>query len=314
MKAIFMGTPDFAVPALEQMINNNDIDVCLVVTKEDKPKGRGKKVSFTEIKEVAIKHDIEVFNPKRIKDSENIEYLRSFNPDVIVVVAYGQILSNEILDIPKYGCINIHGSILPKYRGPAPIHRAIINGDSEVGVTIMYMNEGLDTGDIINTASINISDDETTGQAYDKLKNLGADLLIKTLKDFENGIFNREKQDDSQSCYAPLIIKTECQINFDDKANNVKNFIRGLYPFPKAFTYLDDVLYKIGEVAVINGYESDVPGKILEVTKDSIIVSCKESAINIKKIQKQGSKQLETSEFLKGNKLEVGQIFTVKGE
>ncbi len=309
MKAIFMGTPDFAVPALKKMIESENIEVCLVVTKEDKPKGRGKKVSFTEIKEVALENDLLVYNPRRIKDEECVEYLKSFNPDVCVVVAYGQILSKEILDIPKYGCINIHGSILPKYRGPAPIHRAVINGDSEVGVTIMYMNEGLDTGDIIKTKAITISDTETTGEVYDKLKVLGADLLIETLNDFEKGIFNREKQDEEKSCYAPLIEKAKCQINFYNEAVSIKNFIRGLYPFPKAFTYLDDVLYKIGEVEVVDGYTSVEAGVILEVTKNDIIVSTKDKAINIKKIQKQGSKELLTSEFLKGNKLEVGQKF-----
>ncbi len=309
MKAIFMGTPDFAVPALQKMIENKDIDVCLVITKEDKPKGRGKKVSFTEIKEVALENGLLVYNPRRIKDAECVEYIKSFEPDVCVVVAYGQILSKEILDIPKYGCINIHGSILPKYRGPAPIHRAVINGDKEVGVTIMHINEGLDTGDIIKIGKIEIEDNETTGEVYDKLKVLGADLLIEVLNDFKNGIFNREKQDDEKSTYAPLIEKAKCQIDFDNTAESIKNFVRGLYPFPKAFTYLDGVLYKIGEVCVADGYSGTEAGVILEVNKNDIIVATKDKAINIKKIQKQGSKELLTSEFLKGNKLEIGQKF-----
>ncbi len=310
MKAIFMGTPDFAVPTLEKMIENENIDVCLVVTKEDKPKGRGHKLAFSEVKEVAIKHNIEVFNPKRIKDEECVEYLKSFEPDVIIVVAYGQILSKEILDIPKFGCINIHGSVLPKYRGPAPIHRAVINGDETAGVTIMYMNEGLDTGDIIKTDAIKVSDDATTGEVYDKLKVLGADLLIETLKDFSNGIFNREQQDDSLSCYAPLIEKAKCQIDFNNSAKDIKNFIRGLYPFPKAYTYLDDVLYKIGAVSVVSGYEKGEFGEIVCITKDEIIVSTKEDFVCINKIQKQGSKEMDTKVFLLGNKLEVGQKFT----
>ncbi len=310
MKVIFMGTPDFAVPALEKLIENPLFDVSLVVTKEDKPKGRGNKISFTEIKEVALKHEVLVFNPKRIKDDECVEYLKSFEPDVIVVVAYGQILSKEILDIPKYGCVNIHGSILPKYRGPAPIHRAVMNGDSEAGVTIMYMNEGLDTGDIISTASIPLSDTDTTGEVYDKLKVLGADLLIKTLEDFSNGIFNRTPQDESKSSYAPLIEKAKCQINFDNSAEDIKNFVRGLNPFPKAYTYHNDILYKISEVSVMDtDLKGSGCGTIIDVTKNSIIVACNDKAINILRIQKQGSKDLATSEFLKGNKLEIGSKF-----
>ncbi len=308
MRAIFMGTPDFAVPTLEKMISCENIDVCLVVTKEDKPKGRGKKLAFSEVKEVAVKNDIEVFQPKRIKELESVEYIKSFEPDVIIVVAYGQILSKEILELPKYGCINIHGSILPKYRGPAPIHRAIMNGDEVAGITIMYMNEGLDTGDIIKIKEVSVDNNETTGQLYDRLKLLGADALIETLDDFNNGIFNRVEQDDEKSSYAPLIEKAKCQIDFDNNAIDIKNFIRGLYPFPKAFTYLDDVLYKIAEVEACQGYSGE-SGTILEVGKDKLIVATKDGAISINKIQKQGSKELLTSEFLKGNKLEVGQRF-----
>ncbi len=310
MKAIFMGTPDFAVPALEKMIAAG-IDVALVVTKEDKPRGRGQKIKFSEVKEVALKNDIEVYNPRRIKDDECVEYLKSFEPDVIVVVAYGQILSKDILNIPKLGTLNIHGSILPSYRGPAPIHRAIINGDSEVGVTIMYVDEKLDTGDIIKIEKINIEDNETTGEVYDKLKVLGANALVDVLKDFENGIFNRVKQDDEKSSYAPLIEKSKCQINFNKDAESIKNFVRGLYPFPKAFTYLEDVIYKIGKVCVVD-YEDMPPcdeGEIVEVTKNTLVVKCKDSLLSIKRIQKQGSKELSIDDFLRGNKIEVGQKF-----
>ncbi len=309
MKAIFMGTPDFAVPALEKMVENG-IEVALVVTKEDKPKGRGHKLAFSEVKECAISHNIEVFNPKRIKATECVEYLKKFEPDVIVVVAYGQILSKEILDIPKFGTVNIHGSILPKYRGPAPIHRAIINGDEEVGVTIMHVDEALDSGDIIKIGKIRVGDKETTGEVYDKLKVLGADLLVEVLKDFEKGIFNRTPQNHEESTYAPLIEKAKCQISFDHSAIEIKNFVRGLYPFPKAFTYLEDVLYKIGEVEVVdkntNGFDA---GEIIEVTNKEIIVCAKDSALSIKKIQKQGSKEMVAEEFLRGNKLEKGQKF-----
>ncbi len=309
MKAVFMGTPDFAVPALEKMIENG-IEVALVVTKEDKPKGRGHKLAFSEVKECAISHGIEVFNPRRIKDSECVEYLKTFEPDVIVVVAYGQILSKEILDIPKFGTVNIHGSILPKYRGPAPIHRAIINGDEEIGVTIMHVDEALDSGDIIKIGSIKVENDETTGEVYNKLKVLGADLLVEVLKDFENGIFNRTVQNHEESTYAPLIEKSKCQISFDNSAIKIKNFVRGLYPFPKAFTYLDGVLYKIGEVEVVerscDGFDI---GEIIEVTGKEIFVCAKDSVLNIKKIQKQGSKEMITEDFLRGNKLEKGQKF-----
>ncbi len=310
MKAIFMGTPDFAVPALEKMIEAG-IDVALVVTKEDKPKGRGQKLQFSEVKEVAISHDIEVFNPRRIKNEECVDYLRTFEPDVIVVVAYGQILSKEILEIPKYGVLNIHGSILPKYRGPAPIHRAVINGDSEVGITIMYVDEALDSGDIIKIEKINITEEETTGEVYNKLKVIGAEALVDVLKDFEKGVFERTPQDHDLSTYAPLIEKNKCQINFDNKAVDIKNFVRGLYPFPKSYTYLDGVLYKIGEIAVLdeNVKEGSVAGEIFEVNKDELKVNANDKLISIKKIQKQGSKEMAIGDFLRGNKLEKGQKF-----
>ncbi len=310
MKAIFMGTPDFAVPALEKMIEAK-IDVCLVVTKEDKPKGRGQKLKFSEVKEVAISHGIEVFNPKRIKNEESVEYLKSFEPDVIVVVAYGQILSKEILEIPKYGVLNIHGSILPKYRGPAPIHRAVINGDKEVGITIMYVDEALDSGDIIKIEKIDIGDEETTGEVYDKLKVIGADALVSVLRDFENGIFKREEQEHCNSTYAPLIEKNKCQIDFSHSAIEIKNFVRGLYPFPKSYTYLEGVLYKIGEISILeeNIDKTKAFGEIIEVTKDSLIVNSGDKLISINKIQKQGSKELNIGDFLRGNKLEKGQRF-----
>lgn len=310
MRAIFMGTPDFAVPTLQKMIENENIDVVLVVTKEDKPKGRGKKMAFTEVKEVALEHNIEVFTPKRVKSPESYEYIKSFAPDVIIVVAYGQILSKEILDIPKYGCINIHGSILPAYRGPAPIHRAVINGDKKTGVTIMYMNEGLDTGDIIKTVETDILEEDNTGTVYDRLKNIGADALISTLNDIENGIIVREKQDDEKATYAPLIEKEKCVIDFNKNANEIKNFVRGLLPFPKAYTYLEDVLYKITDVTILDEMnKNEVCGTITDVTKDKIVVAVLDKKIIINKIQKEGSKELLVSEFLKGHTISKGQSF-----
>lgn len=314
MKIVFMGTPEFAVEALEYLIEDDLTEVLLVVSKEDKPKGRGNKIAYTPTKELALKHGIEVFTPKRVKDKDSVEYIKSFNPDVIVVVAYGQILSKEILDIPKYGCINIHGSVLPKYRGPAPIHRTIINGDEEAGVTIMYMDEGLDTGDIIKTKSVKVQKDDTTGTMYDKLKTIGAKALLETLYDINNGVIERTKQDDALSSYAPLIEKDKCVIGFDKSASEIECFVRGLIPFPKAYTYLNEILYKITSVEILDDYKKDFKnkknGEILEVTKESIIVKTSDKPISIKKIQKEGSKEMLVSEFLKGNDINVSDVFT----
>lgn len=311
MKAIFMGTPDFAIPPLKAMIDDPMIDVVLVVSKEDKPKGRGKKVTFTPTKQLAYDNDIEVFTPKRIKDSESVEYLKSFEPDVIVVVAYGQILSKEILDIPKHGCINIHASILPQYRGPAPIHRAIMDGHKQTGVSIMYMDEGLDTGDIISRKRVEISEDETTGELYDKLKIEGARLIINTLNNIDNGIINRIPQDDSMATYAPLIEKAKCEISFEKDAHEIKNFVRGLLPFPKAYTYMNGVLFKFTKVDICDkNYDKKECGTVLDVLKDALVVQANDRAILVTRIQKEGSKELDVAEFLKGHKINVGDRFT----
>ncbi len=300
MKILFMGTPDFAVPALRELIKKHEI-VC-VVTKEDKERGRGRKVQFSEVKEVALEHNLPIFQPKRIKSKDSIEFLKSFEADVFVVIAYGQILSKEILDMPKLACVNIHGSILPAYRGPAPIHWSIINGDKKTGATIMYMNEGMDTGDIIKVADFDISDNDTLGVVYEKMSNLGAKALLEVLDDFEKGIFNRVKQDDSLATYAPMIEREVGKIDFSKSAFEVRNLVRGLNPSPCAYFAHNDLTFKILEADVVDGDVSKPCGSVLFFDKKSgLVINTSSGAISVKMIQKQGSKAMDIKSFLNGN-------------
>lgn len=306
MKIVFMGTPDFAVPPLEELLKKHEV-VC-VVTKEDKERGRGRKVQFSEVKEVAIENRLTIFQPKRIKSKESIEYLKTFNADVFVVVAYGQILSKAILGIPKIACINIHGSILPKFRGPAPIHWSIINGDKKTGATIMYMNEGMDTGDIIKVVDFDINDDDTLGEVYNKMSNLGAKALIEVLDDFENGIFNRQKQNDDDATYAPMIEREVGKIDFSKSGFEIKNLVRGLNPSPSAYFTFKEVVYKIHSVDVVFGDENKAFGEVLFFDKkNGLVINTGNGGISIKEIQKQGSKAMDIKSFLNGN----GDTFSV---
>ncbi len=300
MKILFMGTPDFAVPALRELIKNHEV-VC-IVTKEDKERGRGRKVQFSEVKEVALEHNLPIFQPKRIKAKDSVEFLKTFDADVFVVIAYGQILSKEILDMPKIACVNIHGSILPSYRGPAPIHWSIINGDKRTGATIMHMNEGMDTGDIIKVADFEIGDDDTLGVVYDRMSNLGATALLEVLADFEKGIFNRVKQDDSLATYAPMIEREVGKIDFSKTAMEVRNLIRGLNPTPSAYFTHNEITYKIHEADVVTGDSNKPCGSVLLFDKkNGLVINTNDGAISVKMIQKQGSKAMDIKSFLNGN-------------
>ena len=234
MKAVFMGTPEFAVPTLQALIDHHE--VLAVVTQPDKQRGRGKKMQFPPVKEKAVEYDIPVYQPQRARDEEFIEELKNLNPDVIVVVAYGQILPESILNIPKYGCINVHGSLLPKYRGAAPIQWAVLDGEEKTGITTMYMEKGLDTGDMIDKAEVVLDKKETAGSLHDKLMVLGADLLLETLKKLEDGTAVREKQNDEESCYAKMLSKDMGQIDFTKSAREIECLIRGMNPWPSAYT------------------------------------------------------------------------------
>ena len=271
MNIVFMGTPEFSVSALEELIKAGH-NILAVVTQPDKARGRGKEIQYTPVKEAALKYDIPVYQPKQVKDTEFVNVLREINPDVMVVIAFGQILSKDILDIPKYGCINIHASLLPKYRGAAPIQWSIIDGEGITGVTTMYMNEGLDTGDMLDKEIVKISKKETGGSLHDKLAQVGSTLIIETLDKIEKGNISRVKQEDSESTYAKILDKKLGNIDFSMKAVEIERLIRGLNPWPSAYTKLNNKNLKIWDAEVIEKeYEGNF-GEIVDINDDSLIV------------------------------------------
>ena len=313
MKAVFMGTPEFAVPTLQALIDHHE--VLAVVTQPDKQRGRGKKMQFPPVKEKAVEYDIPVYQPQRARDEEFIEELKNLNPDVIVVVAYGQILPESILNIPKYGCINVHGSLLPKYRGAAPIEWTIINGETESGVTTMYMAKGLDTGDMIEKTVVPIADTDTGVTLHDKLADAGAELILSTLSKLENHTAIRTPQDDSLSCYASMLKKEMGELDFTKDAASLERLIRGLQPWPVAYTKMNQKTVRIYEASVCEQPEEAledgtqiVPGMIVRVTKKNFTVACGNGALMIRKLQPEGKKPMDCAAFLAGNKLKTGQM------
>lgn len=304
MRAVFMGTPEFAVPTLQALIDHHQVEA--VVTQPDKQRGRGKKVQFPPVKEKAVEHEIPVYQPQKARDEEFVEILREINPDVIVVVAYGQILPESILNIPKYGCINVHGSLLPKYRGAAPIQWAVLDGEEKTGITTMYMEKGLDTGDMIDKAEIVLDPKETAGTLHDKLMEIGANLLLETLEKLENETAVRIKQNDSESCYASMLTKEMGQINFSKSAREIECLIRGMNPWPSAYTSLNGKTLKVWEAEVLTENPGEEPGTVIDVTKDAIVVACKEGALKLLEIQMAGKKRMKVSAFLLGYQVEKG--------
>ncbi len=302
MKVVFMGTPDFSVPVLKRLIELHD--VLLVVTQPDRPNKRGNKVAFSPIKKIAVENNIEVYQPEKIKTEEAVQKLKQYDADVFIVVAYGQILSTDVLNIPKKGCINIHGSILPKYRGPSPIHYAVLNGDEETGVTIMYMDKGMDTGDIIKIAKMPILKEDTTGTVHDKMCVLGADTLIEVLEDIKNGRIDREKQNDEAATYCKLLKKEEGEIDFSKTSNEIFNLVRGMTPYPSAYMIINDKKYKVAQVSISNFKSNCEVGTIVKNGDDGeILIKTFDGCIKIEQIQKPGGKMLSAEEFIKGNKL-----------
>ena len=306
MKVIFMGTPDFAVPTLEALIEKHE--VLAVVTQPDKPKGRGKKMVFPVIKEKALEHNITVYQPQKVKTPEFVEILKEYQPDIMVVVAFGQILSEEILNIPKYGCINVHGSILPQYRGAAPIQWSIINGEEFGGVTTMYMAKGLDSGDMILKAKEKIKPDDTYGSLYDRLSVIGAELLIKTLDLIENGEVKRIPQNDDEATFAPMIKPELEHINWNGKNTDIVNLIKGLNPQPVAYTMLNDEKLKIWFAETIDGDYNGEPGTIVDVRKRDFVVMTAEGAVAVKEVQAQGGKKMSADAYMRGHAIEKGTI------
>lgn len=309
MNIVFMGTPDFAVSALCALAKEHNVTA--VFTQPDKPKNRGKKMQFPPVKEKAIELDIPVYQPLSLRKGEDaissLETLKGLNPDCIVVAAYGQILPKEILDLPRYGCINIHASLLPKYRGAAPIQWCIIDGEKQTGVTTMMMAQGLDTGDMLQTAIVDITETMTAGELHDILAEKGAELILTTLEAVENGALAPEKQDDSLSCYASMISKDMCKIDFSKPARDVYNFIRGMSPSPCAYTFMSDKRLKV-YMAQLSDIRSDkVCGMVID-TNEFIVVCGDNNCIRLTEVQGEGGKRMSARDFLRGNKLADGLI------
>ena len=307
MNIIFMGTPEFAVPTLDMLIGEG-YNILSVFTQPDRPKGRSKKLIMPPIKEKALEHNIEVFQPNTLKDQKIIATISNMKPDLIVVVAYGQILTKEILEIPTLGCINVHGSLLPKYRGAGPIQWSIINGEKTTGITTMYMDVGLDTGDMILKGEITIGENETSEELHDRLAVLGGKVLKETLVQLKEGIAPREEQDHEKSSYAPMLTKDLGEIQWNKKAKEIHNLIRGTIPWPVANTKYMGKTMKIWKSTVEKSEKTYEVGKIVEVTKDNIYVATGKDLLVIEEIQFSGGKRLKVREFLAGNTIEKDVI------
>ncbi len=312
MKIVFMGTPDFARESLKQLYNNN-YEILAVVTNPDKPKGRGMKLMKSPVKEFAEEKGLKIYQPLKVRNNvEFIEEIKSLKPDAICVVAYGKILPKEILEIPKYGCINVHASLLPKYRGAAPIQWAVINGEKTTGVTTMYMDEGMDTGDMILKQEVEIGKDETTGELWDKLSKIGANLLVETLEQIQNGTAKREKQGENFSM-APMLNKEIAQINWEEQsAEEIRNLVRGLNPIMGAYTILDNKKIKLWKIEILDkeiedkiNYNQNIKNGsvIIANAKEGLYIKAKGGIIKVIELQGENSKRMKSEDFLRGNKI-----------
>lgn len=312
MKIIFMGTPDFSVPTLDA-IKKDGNEIVLVVTQPDKKKGRKGILTPPPVKEWAVENNISIFQPVKLREKQNIEELEKYEADVIVVAAFGQILPKEVLDMPKYGCINVHASLLPKYRGASPIQWAILNGDDETGVTTMQMGVGLDDGDILLQKKVPISSEDTGGSLFDKLSKVGADLLIETLHRIEKNDIVRIPQDDEKATHVGLIKKDFGILSFDEENKYILNKIRALNPWPSAFTFYKDKMVKIWKAKSVSfnnkGYEY---GDLVVENKDELLVVTRNGAISILELQEEGKKRIKAADFLRGHKIEKGDKFISK--
>ena len=307
MNLIFMGTPDFAVGTLEALIGAGH-DVKLVVTQPDKPKGRGKTVQFPPVKECAVAHGIEVYQPKKIREPECVEYLRQYDADLIVVAAFGQILPKEILDMPKYGCINVHASLLPKYRGAAPIQWAVINGDKVSGVTIMRMDVGLDTGDMIAKKEVVLDEKETGGSLFDKLSDVGAQLCVRVIPEIEAGTAVYTKQEEAQATHTTMIKKQLGDIDWTKTAKEIECLIRGLNPWPSAYTRLNGKTLKIWDADVVETESGKKAGTVVEAQADRFLVQTGAGCLALREVQLEGKKRMAADAFLRGNHAEQDTI------
>lgn len=314
MRILFMGTPDFAATILGRIIEDGH-EVIGVVTQPDKEKGRGHEICFSEVKKLAIKHEIPVLQPVKIKEEEYLKKIEELNPEIIIVAAFGQFLPKALLDMPKYGCINVHASLLPKYRGAAPIQYSIIDGEKETGVTIMHMGVGIDTGDLILQEAIPIAKEETGGSLFDKLAILGGDLLLKALKQIEDHTAVRIPQDNEKATCVKIINKNMGKIDFNEPAISLERLIRGLNPWPSAYTSLAGKTLKLWKADVVKfdaagdlGNINAVPGEVIKTGKDSIYVMTGEDILVIKELQLEGKKRMPADAFLRGYPLQAGTI------
>lgn len=307
MRIIFMGTPEFAVPALQVLLNGN-YNVVAVVTQPDRPKGRKRVLSPTPVKEEALKHNLLVLQPEKLRQPESVEAIRQLAPDLIVTAAYGQILPKSILEMPKLGCINVHASLLPKYRGGAPIHHAVMHGEEVTGVTIMYMDVGLDTGDMIAKIEVPIGECDTTGTMFTKLSKAGAELLERTLPELLAGRIEAVPQNDAEAVYSPNISRDDERIDWSRSAHDIHNQVRGLNPFPGAFTYWNGDVFKIWrtEVATNVTDSSAASGTVVEAMDSGIAVQTGDGQLVLTEIQPAGKKAMDVAQFMRGSSMERG--------
>lgn len=317
MKVVFMGTPDFAKESLKA-IYNAGYEIIGVVTNPDKPQGRGMKLTASPVKQFALEKELNIYQPEKVKNNKDfIEEMENLNPDVICVVAYGKILPKELLEIPKLGCINVHGSLLPKYRGAAPIQWAVLNGDKTTGITTMYMDEGMDTGDMILKEEVKIGENETTGELWERLETIGGELLVKTLKQIEQGTAPREKQSGEFSI-APMLNKEMAKINWEEQdAKQIKNLVRGLNPIMGAYTYLDGKKIKFWKVDIATKKEIFAEGLeifrngtvIVSNPRDGIFIKTKDGILKVLEIQGENAKRMSIFDFLRGNAINEFDVF-----
>lgn len=309
MKVIFMGTPDFAVASLEALLREHE--VAAVVTQPDKPKGRGKKMAFSPVKEYALAHGLEVLQPERVRAPEFVEELRKYGAELIAVTAFGQILPEEILDMPKYGCINVHGSLLPKYRGAAPMQRAIIDGETLTGITTMFMAKGMDTGDMLLKTEVAIAPEDDFGTLHDKMAAAGAALLLETIAGLENNTIERTPQDEAEATYAPMIGKETGHIDWGRSGQEIINLMRGLTPGPGAYAVYEGEPLKIFRAEAAEGnYPDAVFGEITEVTKKAFAVKCGDGILWVHELQARGGKRMPADAYLRGHEMKEGVLLT----
>lgn len=305
MRLIFMGTPDFAVPTLKTLIESEH-EVIAVITQPDKPKGRGKEMQFTPVKQAAIEAGIPVYQPVRVRDEKVVSMMAEWKPDAIIVAAFGQLLPKAILDMPVYGCINVHASLLPKYRGAAPIQWAVIDGEKESGVTAMLMNEGLDTGDMLKKVTVKIDEKETGDSLHDKLSVLGGGLMLEVLKELESGTAVRTPQTDEDSCYARMLKKEMGAIDFSMPAEKIERLIRGLNSWPSAYTHINGKTLKIWDADVLDEEYEGICGEIVKLSKDELLMKTGKGTLSLREVQLEGKKRMDLEAFLRGYPLQKG--------